>query len=339
MDSRSNRALIVEDDRSWQEILSEILIDSGLVVDVVDNVESAAAILKARAHRLAVVDVSLDRINHNNQDGLLVLDLLRDHDPNCQMILLTGFATVELAVTALTEHRAYTVLRKETLQLAEFRDLIRKVLTRPPEGGISDPLANGGQSWKQSLAENRSLKKKPVQEEAIIPINTALVVEDDAGWRSIFVELLSDDGFRVRSCSSYGEGLGCLRREKYALAVVDLSLMGPIHFNFSERSAQSPGSDLDGYRLLTSTKAAGIPTIVVSGVAAPEDIERAYSERGIFAFLQKQVFNRQVFLQTVNDALNAARANRELDQLTEREREVLSLLAQGSTNKRLPTRW
>ena len=31
------QALIVEDDRSWQQILSEILTDAGLVVSLADN--------------------------------------------------------------------------------------------------------------------------------------------------------------------------------------------------------------------------------------------------------------------------------------------------------------
>ena len=100
------RALIVEDDHSWQQILSEILSDSGLDVDVADNVEQATVILKENPHRLAVVDLSLSPKDHNNYDGLRVLDAVRRVDPGCQTILLTGFATVELAVTALTDYGA-----------------------------------------------------------------------------------------------------------------------------------------------------------------------------------------------------------------------------------------
>jgi DNA-binding response OmpR family regulator len=35
------RALVVEDDRSWQQILSENLADAGLEVDVADSLEMA----------------------------------------------------------------------------------------------------------------------------------------------------------------------------------------------------------------------------------------------------------------------------------------------------------
>ena len=93
--------------------------------------------------------------------------------------------------------------------------------------------------------------------------------------------------------------------------------------------------DLEGYRLLASTRAKGIPTIVVSGVANPSDIEKTYQEQGIFAFMEKQSFDRRTFVETVKAAQLTAQARSELDVLTEREREVLELLSQGMTNKEI----
>ena len=40
------RALVVDDDNSWQQILSEILSDCGLEVDVASSVDEAALIFK-----------------------------------------------------------------------------------------------------------------------------------------------------------------------------------------------------------------------------------------------------------------------------------------------------
>jgi DNA-binding NarL/FixJ family response regulator len=343
-----NRVLLVEDDRSWQQILTEILTDSGLIVDLAINLEEAVTSLRSFTHRLAVVDLSLSGSDPHNQDGLRVLDALRYHDPHCQAVLLTGFATVELAVSALTEHGAITCLRKETFQLTQFRELIQRILVRAPTVEHSD------HQMQELIPANTSVDKVNfASEEEGSFSGAALVVEDDAGWRSIFSELLSDAGFRVRLCSSVGEGLGYLRREKYALAVVDLSLTGSFYYPEESRGEgygdtdhrgdtnlrgdkdHRTGHDLEGYRLLAITRGVGIPTIVVSGVATPSEIEAAYSEQGIYAYLQKQVFNRQVFLETVKDALAAARTGSELDRLTEREREVLDLLAQGMTNKEI----
>jgi DNA-binding NarL/FixJ family response regulator len=306
-----DRALIVEDDRSWQQILSEILADAGLQVDLAENLETAVARLRAAPHRLAVIDLSLGGSDHHNQDGLQVLDSVRRYDPGCVAMLLTGFATVELAVNVLTDHGAFTCLRKEKFRRAEFRDLVSRALAE------ARPLADTQYATSGEVAEGTSRED--------VPVHMALVVEDDAGWRSILSELLVEAGYEPTLCSSFGEARGYMRRERYDVAVIDLSLAG----------SEASDANLDGYELLANTQAAGIPTIVVSGIATRDDIERAYSERGIFACLEKQTFDRRAFLRIVDEAATIARAGRKLDQLTRREREVLELLAQGRSNKEI----
>lgn len=310
------RALIVEDDRSWQQILREILTEAGLTVDIAEDLETAVAKLRATPHRLAIVDLSLGGGDYHNQDGLLVLDAVRRHDPGCVPLLLTGFATVELAVSALTEHGAYTCLRKESFRRADFRDLVSRALAEARPAAATQR--------EQDEARDKSSAAHVTVDEAT-PVELALVVEDDAGWRGILSELLVEAGYQPRLCSSFGEARGYLRREKYDLAVVDLSLTGSI----------APDANMDGYQLLASTQPLGIPTIVVSGVATMDDIERAYTERGIFACFEKQTFDRHAFLRTVDEARGAAKVSEVLAHLTRREREVLELVAQGLSNKEI----
>ncbi len=135
------RALVVEDDRAWQEILGELLADMGLAVDSALTHDDAVVHLRTKAHRLAVVDLSLRPDSPQNQEGLRVLEAVRRCDPGCAAILLTGYATVELAVSALTEFGAYTCLRKETFRRAEFREVVNRILALPPP--LSGPAATG----------------------------------------------------------------------------------------------------------------------------------------------------------------------------------------------------
>jgi DNA-binding NarL/FixJ family response regulator len=317
------RALVVEDDRSWQQIISEILSDCGLEVDVAGNLDDAILALKSRPHRLIVVDLSLSPNDHNNHDGMRVLEAVRRLDPNCRAILLTGFATVELAVTALTQYGTFTFLRKENFQRSQFREIIYGALASAPQ-----------QIKQVSLTglSNGTIPEPFIPDGSEVPAGRALIVEDDAGWRSIIAELLIDAGFQVRACTSFGEALGNLRREKFTLAVVDLSLNGSVE-NFWAQNKSS--QNLDGYQLLASTRAGNVPTIVVSGVASPEEIERAYAEQAIFAYLEKQTIERTAFKRIVEEARAAHQTNSELGVLTDREHEVLQLLAQGITNKEI----
>lgn len=290
------RALLVDDDPSWRDILSELLEDSGFLVDTAADLQEALSLVQTRAHKVAVVDLSLEATDHRNHDGLTILEQLKAKDPGCQAILLTGHATVELAVQVITEKQAITCLQKELFSRAEFRGLLDKTTLSAP---AARPVLGASKTSTHGLA---------------------LVVDDDAGWRDLVTELLEECGLASTACGSFADARSYLDLESYQLAVVDLQLSSSVN-----------PTNKDGLKLLEHTRRAGIPAIVVSGTSSTDLIERTLEEKTAVAFFEKQDFSRKTFCKTVESHLTPSA----LDVLTEREREVLDLLAEGLTNSQI----
>jgi len=322
------RALLVDDDSSWQQILREILEDLGMLVESATSYNEALKKM-TESYRLALVDLCLVESDHHNQDGIRVADAIRARYPDCIVIMLTGHATVELAVNVLTEHGVSNCLRKEVFQRSEFKRLITHSLETAPGKNNGSPSAEqpgATQAGEDGSKDAQGGKLKDV-----------LIVEDDSGWRGILHELLLEAGYRVRVATSFGEALGCFKRSKYALAIVDLALSSSGSDQGGRGALDGPEiTEMSGFRLLSSIQAMGVPIIVLSGLSDPDSIETAYAETKIFAYLEKQSFDRRTFLQTVAESQRSAPVTgSDLDVLTDREREVLDLVARGKTNKEI----
>ena len=160
-----------------------------------------------------------------------------------------------------------------------------------------------------------------------------LVVEDDARWRAIYGEVLADASYSARFAASYGEARGWLQRADFAAAVVDLHLV----------SSTAPNDNRDGFWFLRAARQRGVPAVVVSALGAPEDVDRAFEEFGVFAFIEKEAFDRRAFGDTLREAARPAASAaplpgapaRQPSSLTERECQVLALLTQGHTNPQI----
>ncbi|MCX8024053.1 MAG: response regulator [Thermanaerothrix sp.] len=317
--NRLGRALIVEDDPAWRSAIGEILTEEGLTVDVADTVVAAQSLMRCYSYRLAVVDLSLTETSQPDQQGLLVLQAIRQQAPFCPAILLTGYATVEIAVAALREYGALTCLRKETFSRVYFRTLIREMLTTAP--GI--PADKGDQPEPHFKGESGAEKQR-----------NAMVVDDDAGWRDLLGELLGEMGFRVQTCAGLGEALNRLRHSRFDLAVVDLSLVEPMNMG-RETFHSGTDEELGGVRLLNHIYARGIPAIVVSGLSSARLIEALYQRGRIHAFIEKQAFERRVFMESVQEILAQQGNKTPLGLLSDRERQVMNLLVEGYSNPQI----
>ncbi len=295
--AQSLRALIVDDDPRWRAIVAEVLSELGWSITAL-----AAPPDEVRGYQLAVLDIALDPVMARNRDGLELTWQVTSQGTPC--VVLSGLEDDELATQIKQLPHVLDFIPKTAFRRDVFINLIRQ---------IGAP--------------------------ALVEAPHILIVEDDARWRDIYEDVLSDEGYVLHSAISYGEARGWLQREQIALAIVDLHLI----------SSAAPEDNRDGFWMLRAAQQRRIPTIVVSALGAPNDIDRAYEEFNVFAFVEKEGFDRREFRTMIAEAIHShplegpaeaateqnALSESALSELTDREREVLELLAKGHTNRQI----
>jgi DNA-binding NtrC family response regulator len=90
------RILVVDDDQDSVELVEKILKKDGYrVVPLTDGRKVEEELRKNDIH-LAVIDLKMPDVS-----GLDVVDMIKHHDSDCAVILMTGYATLDSAVSAL----------------------------------------------------------------------------------------------------------------------------------------------------------------------------------------------------------------------------------------------
>jgi DNA-binding NtrC family response regulator len=92
----SEKVLLVDDDAEFTEALAERMATRGLKVDTVNSGQSAIDKAKEASYDAIVLDLAMP-----GMDGLETLKALLKRQPDLQIILLTGHATVEKGVEAV----------------------------------------------------------------------------------------------------------------------------------------------------------------------------------------------------------------------------------------------
>ena len=88
--------LVVDDERGLREMLSYELAMEGFEVEAVDSGAAAVEAVRRRKFDLALTDLKMP-----GMDGSATVEALRSLDPDLEVIVATGYATVETAITCM----------------------------------------------------------------------------------------------------------------------------------------------------------------------------------------------------------------------------------------------
>ena len=100
--------LVVDDEADIRELVSGLLEDEGHAVRVASNSEEALAGVRARKPSLIVLDIWMQG---GGMDGLELLDMVKELDPDLPVVMMSGHGNIETAVSAL-KRGAYDFIEK-----------------------------------------------------------------------------------------------------------------------------------------------------------------------------------------------------------------------------------
>ena len=117
-DLSQTRVLIIDDEGDVCTFFRRLLSRRGYAVTTAENEPEAAEALSGQLFNVALVDLKLP-----DTDGLTLLKKIKQQQPQCEVIIMTGYSTVKTAVTAI-QLGAYEYLEKPFEDIDEIENLI-----------------------------------------------------------------------------------------------------------------------------------------------------------------------------------------------------------------------
>ena len=95
--------LLVDDDRSWQNINKIVLQKHGYKIDIASTKEEAIRKILVNKYEIAVIDLRLIDDDQSNFDGIEIIEELRKRNPDTRILVKSGFLNphVESELNAL----------------------------------------------------------------------------------------------------------------------------------------------------------------------------------------------------------------------------------------------
>lgn len=151
---RAQRVLVVDDEAIARDNLTHVFRKEGYVVEAAGNGVEALGLLEKAPADLVITDLKMSQM-----DGLQLLTQVRERSPETEVVLVTGYATVESAVAAMRQGAVHYLCKP--VNIAELRKTVNDILarkrhtriTRGPVLCFAGPPGTGKTSVGQAVAE------------------------------------------------------------------------------------------------------------------------------------------------------------------------------------------
>ncbi|MEZ4600884.1 MAG: sigma-54 dependent transcriptional regulator [Syntrophotaleaceae bacterium] len=120
--------LIIDDEESVCSFFQRLLLRNGYRCATATNEADALRELDSRKFQVAMIDLKLP-----DTDGLTLLRHIKNRQPHCEVIIMTGFSTIKTAVKAM-QLGAFEYVEKPFDDIAEIERLVQEAAASALEG-------------------------------------------------------------------------------------------------------------------------------------------------------------------------------------------------------------
>jgi signal transduction histidine kinase len=168
--SARKHLLIVDDEPVILQILKAVFDDEPVRLTCVGSGNDAIRVLEEQGCDLLITDKNLPDIN-----GLELLQRAKALNPFTEVIIITGYASLETALTAM-EHDAFDYVVKPLNNVFDIRKKVRRALEKQAlaleNTRLLEELKARNIDLESSLAETQALQSELIQSEKLAGIGT-----------------------------------------------------------------------------------------------------------------------------------------------------------------------
>jgi signal transduction histidine kinase/CheY-like chemotaxis protein len=138
-----------------------------------------------------------------------------------------------------------------------------------------------------------------INENMQTPEKDVLIVDDDSFWREQLFDIVSVMGYSIEVADSYSSAINLLKKYRFTLALVDISLVGP------------DSENKDGLRLLGYLDSSNLETkvTIITGYGTEKDEEIARKSMKLMSFIHKKNFNLEQFQSLIRDVIESPKSS------------------------------
>jgi two-component system response regulator HydG len=208
--SAAKNILLVDDHKPFRDSLAKILEGEGMRVFPANDGEEALTILRQEFIHLILTDLKMPKM-----DGVELLQVAKTIRPEVEVILITGYGTVDTAVTAMKEG-AYDYIQKP-FKPREILKLVRKAIEKQSlvlQNRILQERIKDFQKFEKIVGRSPAMKKVLEIVAQVAPSSATILIQGESGTgKEVIAQAIHDLSPRVNkpfikvSCAALPETL------------------------------------------------------------------------------------------------------------------------------------